>query len=303
MSSSASDRHNKLELALVGLLGAAIRLIPLSVLRLLGGVAAAAAWVANTRSRAVTEANIRLAFPELNTETQRRLAKESLRETGFLALESTGVWSRRPEQVLDWIVRVDGTELLTSAHAQGRGVICLVPHFGNWEVLCVYLASRAPFATIYERPRIGWVDRWIANGRRRSGARVAPASVSGLRDLRRALTRGDVVGLLPDQVPVLGLGSAAPFFGHPALTPTLAWRLAATSNAPVLVASARRTTAPAGFLIRFTQFDETWAAMDERAALSTMNRAIEEVVRQAPAQYQWEYKRFKHAEPGVDKYK
>ncbi len=302
-SSAKGDGRRKLEPVMLGLLKQIVRAIPLRGLRLLGGVAAWAAWASRARSRTVTESNIRLAFPQLSCAMQRRLARESLRETGRLAMESAGVWCRRPAQVLHWIVEVEGAELLSSAQAQGRGVICLVPHFGNWEVLCVYLASRFPFATVYERQRIAWVDRWIASGRRRSGARLAPATTSGLRALRRALMRGDVVGLLPDQVPVLGLGSPVPFFGHAALTPTLAWRLAATSKAPVLVASARRAEAPAGFSIRFTRFDETWALMEERAALTVMNCAIEEVVRQAPAQYQWEYKRFKHAEPGVDKYK
>ncbi len=292
-----------LEAVLFGLLERVVRFVPLRGLRFLGGLAAAVAWGAHTRSRAVTETNIRLAFPDLCSEAQQRLARESLRESGRLVMESLGVWSRRPEQVLDWIVEVQGAELLSSAKQHGRGVICIVPHFGNWEVLCVYLASESPFATLYERQRIAWADRWIANGRRRSGARLSPATISGLRALRRALMCGDVVGLLPDQVPVLGLGSLAPFFGHPALTPTLAWRLAATSEAPVLVASASRSEDPAGFSIRFTRFDESWAVMQERAALTAMNSAIEEVVRQAPAQYQWEYKRFKHAEPGVDKYK
>ena len=303
ISNAKSAEHHRLDALWFGLLERVGQTIPLRALRWLGSVAAAAAWAARARSRAVTEVNVRLAFPELTSTAQQRLAKDSLRESGRLAMESVGVWSRRSELVLEWIVEVEGAELLSSAMAQGQGVICLVPHFGNWEVLCVYLASKSSFATVYERQRIAWVDRWIANGRRRSGARVAPATISGLRLLRRALLRGEVVGLLPDQVPALGQGVSAPFFGQPALTPTLAWRLATTSGAPVLVASARRCESPAGFSIRFTRFDASWAAMEERAALRAMNQAIEEVVRQAPAQYQWEYKRFKHAEPGVDKYK
>ena len=286
-----------------GLLAHAIRLVPLTVLRRVGVLAASAAWAMHTRSRAVTETNIRLSVPEIGYDAQRRLARDSLRESGRLLTESLGVWSRPPRQVLDWILEVEGAELLSAAERLGRGVICLVPHFGNWEVLCVYLASRYRFATLYEPQRIAWADRWIANGRSRSGARIWPATISGLRSLRRTLTSGYVVGLLPDQVPAVGLGSAAPFFGRPALTPTLAWRLAATSQAPVFMASARRSESPAGFSIRIEPFDAGWALLEEGAALTALNRAIEGVVRHAPEQYQWEYKRFKHAEPGMDAYK
>ena len=292
------------ERLLLGILEPVVRCVPLSVLHRLGAFAARVAWLARSRSRTVTEINIRRAFPELDPDAQALLARHSLRDSGRLIMESLAVWSRRPEQVLEWIVDVRGAELLAEAHTQGRGAICLVPHFGNWEVLCVYLASHFRFAAMYERQRIAWVDRWVARGRRRSGARLTPATLAGLRGLRRALRAGQVVAVMPDQVPVLGSGERASFFGHPALTGTLAWRLAVTSGAPVFVASARRRDdARTGFAIRVTRFEPGWSSMDQCTALTAMNLAVEQLVREAPTQYQWEYKRFKHAVPGVDTYK
>ena len=53
---------------------------------------------------------------------------------------------------------------------------------------------------------------------------TAPASIGGVRQMMRALKRGEAVGLLPDQVPPEGMGVWVPFFGKPAYTMTLAAR-------------------------------------------------------------------------------
>ena len=47
---------------------------------------------------------------------------------------------------------------------------------------------------------------------------LAPADLSGVRRLVRALKRGEAIGMLPDQVPSSGEGVWAPFFGRHAYT-------------------------------------------------------------------------------------
>ena len=75
----------------------------------------------------------------------------------------------------------------------------------------------------------------MAQARDRPGLKTAPTTLAGVRQMVRALRSGQVVGLLPDQVPPDGLGLWTRFFGHDAYTMTLAARLAQQTGAAVLV--------------------------------------------------------------------
>jgi Kdo2-lipid IVA lauroyltransferase/acyltransferase len=120
---------------------------------------------------------------------------------------------------------------------------------------------------------------------------MLPIGMGGMRQFRRLFQDGQPVALLPDQVPERRAGVYAPFFGVPALTMTLAHRLIAGSDARVVLGSAVRC--PGGFRIRFNAMPADIADPDPVVSATAMNRAIEALVMTAPAQYQWEYRRFK----------
>jgi KDO2-lipid IV(A) lauroyltransferase len=67
-----------------------------------------------------------------------------------------------------------------------------------------------------------------------------PTTLAGVRQMIKALRRGEAVGLLPDQVPPEGLGVWSPVFGKPAYTMTLAARLALQTGATVLLVRCER---------------------------------------------------------------
>lgn len=124
-------------------------------------------------------------------------------------------------------------------------------------------------------------------GRSRFGATVVPANTKGVRAFYRALKRGDIVGLLPDQTPGVGDGVWADFFGRPAYTMTLVSRLQKSTGAALIVMYAERLPQGAGFKIHFEEIDTR--NFDEAA----LNRATESMVRRCPAQYLWGYNRYK----------
>ena len=83
----------------------------------------------------------------------------------------------------------------------------------------------------------------------------------------------------------------APFFGHPALTMTLAQKLARRADAQILMASVARVNE--GFSVTIEPVDPRAKSEDEVEAATALNAAVERVVERDPSQYQWEYKRFK----------
>jgi KDO2-lipid IV(A) lauroyltransferase len=206
-------------------------------------------------------------------------------------LELGFAWQGDPGRVADSIVEVHGRELLDDARAEGKGVIILAPHFGNWEVLNFWLSSHFPFTAMYEPPKLAPLDPIIRAGRERCGASLVPTNPRGVAALLKALKRSEAVGILPDQEPSWGSGVFAPFFERPAYTATLLPKLVSRTNARVVTGVALRRPGR-GFALYFLAADERVYDEDETISCSGVNASIEAVIALDPAQYQWEYKRY-----------
>ena len=275
-----------------------LSLMSLSGQRRVGGLLGALAWRINTRHARVTRTNIDLCFPELSHPERESLIKTSLQQTGQLLAESGVVFHWPERRWMALVQTVEGQRLMDEAISSERGVLLLAPHYGNWEFLSLYL-GRYGFTALYDPPRIGALERPIVASRCRSGARLLPIGPGGLKALYRTLRQAGVAGLLPDQVPERRAGVYAPFFDRPALTITMAHRLILRTRPKVLLCAAIRM--PGGFGIRFTEADPSIGDSDALVSATALNRSIEVLIREDPAQYQWEYKRFKRQPPGRPK--
>ncbi|NJN51056.1 MAG: hypothetical protein HC809_04030 [Gammaproteobacteria bacterium] len=129
------------------------------------------------------------------------------------------------------IASVSGLDHIHAALANGQGVVLLAPHYGNWELLNLFLGERCALLAMYDPPRIAGLDALVRRQRARSGSELVPATAAGVRALYRALRAGRLVGVLPDQVPAEGAGVYAPLFDQRALTMTLPQRLVARTGA------------------------------------------------------------------------
>ena len=225
---------------------------------------------------------------------------------GAMAAELPWLWARpRGESVLPRVVRWDGIEAFEAALAERRGVIIVTPHIGSWEMYGQALAERlvntyGPLTALFRPPRKAWMAKLMDGSRDRAGLQTVPTSTKGVRSLIRALRAGGYTGVLPDQVPPLGQGVWAPFFGREAYTMTLLPRLAQQTGARVFLGVCERLPRGAGYVIRCEPFDGT--AMSDpdatpEAAAAAMNRGIERLIRSLPGQYVWDYARYKQPKP------
>ncbi len=283
---------NGFKSALVKLWLHSCALLPLSWARALGRGAVSLYWPFGGRSRRVTERNIQLAFPELSTEAQTRLARDSLRATGELAAEMGHIWLRPWDYVQGLIHSVEGDAHIREAQSQGRGVILLAPHLGNWEVVGLHAATLGEIVSLYEPPKLAGIGPLIERARQRSGATLVPTDSRGLVKLLKSVKGGKISGILPDQAPGdLASGENIPFMGIPCFTPTLANNMIRRTGALAVFGFARRV--PGGFTVHYFPAEAAIYEEDNSVSLAALNRGVEACVRQCVEQYQWEYKRFR----------
>lgn len=262
------------------------RLLSRLPLPLLHGLGALAGWTIYALSVKLRE-HLRENIP-LDMKSVARTQVASHMGQGILELP--WLWFRPRQEVVDKVIRVDGWALVEAAWAAGKGIVFLTPHLGCFEITAQYYASFRPMTVLYRKPKQAALAALVEQGRG-ANLKLAPADLSGVRNLLKALKQGDAVGMLPDQVPGSGEGVWVPFFGRPAYTMTLAPRLADT-GATVLLAYAERLSDGVGYHLKLFPLPEPLTGTPEDKA-AQLNRALEGLIRQCPAQYAWGYNRYK----------
>src|SRR5205823_1218766 len=174
---------------------------------------------------------------------------------------------------------VEGADAAFAARSAGQALLFLTPHMGSFEIAAQYAAVHVPITVLYRRPKAAWLEPLMRAGRGRSNVRLVPADLTGVREIFRALQRGEAVGFLPDQVPGVGEGEWSEFFGRPAYTMTLAAKLASRDNVACFLAFARRLPRGAGYSIVLRPLTPARAG---ESATRRLNRALEEMVAECP---------------------
>jgi len=213
-------------------------------------------------------------------------------EGGKLVAELPRLWMGNPVRTL-W----QGAEHVDAALEQGRGVVFLTPHLGCFEIAPQAYVQRygqvgKPLTVLFRPPRQAWLRDVVSAARQRPGLQAAPTTFSGVKQMIKALKHGESVAVLPDQVPPLGMGLMAPFFGRDAYTMTLSVRLVQQTGATVLLAWGERLGWGRGYRVHVQPLTEALPT-PLLEAVTAVNRAMEKLVLQCPQQYLWGYARYK----------
>ena len=244
----------------------------------------------------VTTLNIGHAFPDLDAQQQAALVRDSLTHLGLLIFEMGYLRYRSLDLLRRQIHDVEGEHLLQEAAASGEGVILLMPHLGCWEFMSLYLGRDYAINALYDPPHQAALEPIILRARQRQGARLYPAGPAGLRHLVKGLRQGELLAILPDQLPgSQASGVIAPFFDQPALTMLLIQRLSQIGRPRILYGAAKRQLGPEGirYTIQIRAADADLYSEDALVHAQSLNAGIEAMVRAYPEQYQWSYKRFR----------
>ena len=129
----------------------------------------------------------------------------------------------------------DARRLIETLLSEGKGLIVLTMHLGNWEMGLAHLAGMGRPVSVVLRPEDSEAAPYEDEARRRAGVRIVPAGESAWNglDLLLALRRGEIVAIQGDR-PFGPLRERARLFGAPVDLPAGPFLLAQASGAPIL---------------------------------------------------------------------
>lgn len=265
----------------------AIAALPLTVAQLFGASLGILAYVGSKQYRTLFRPQYEAVVRSRNLPFKLWTA---VRASGMLFSDSLWIW-RNPQKALS-LVEVQNWDLVEAAIGEGHGLVMLTPHLGGFEIIPRVLAQHFPATILYRPSRQAWLNEVVEEGRAYPNMHFVPTNLHGVRQMSRALTRGEAIGILPDQVPSGGEGVWVPFFGRPAYTTPLPARLANRNATPVIMFTAKRKDLGKGWLMQATRL----APLSEDATLGAaeLSIAIENAVLVAPEQFIWSYNRYKH---------
>lgn len=271
------------------------RFLPLSMVRAL---ARTAAWVINQNAHTnmlwKTKINLSLAYPKLNSQEIDKLAKESVAKQCLAYAESLKCWAMPPAWSTQQIQTVHDLHILTDALEDPKGVLIITPHLGTWEMMNAWVHQYGTPTIMYKPMKNEKIDSFVLASRQGLNATLVPTDATGVKALFKTLKQGGFSVILPDHVPQPSGGVIAPFFDIPCLTSTLASKMAQKTKCKLVGLSCFRRENDDGFDIYCDDLnDPRLYDADITIATTALNQEIEKMINRFPADYMWNYKRFK----------
>jgi len=278
-----------------------IRWFPLRVLRRFAkGLGIVTYHFAHSR-RHIALSNLDLAYGNELTQGEKiRLAKGC-----FVNLITTGLelcYAPKLPRPIGNMVDPTGKEHCLRAHANGKGVLLLVLHMGNWEVCARWLTENIPVVhVVVRRQKQEWVERVVHRLRSDIGL-LEIDKRNGLRGVLAALRRGELVVLAIDQHAHEGAVEVE-FFGRPAMTSATAAVMAVRMDCSVLVGACHRNP-DGGWGCCISEPFETIRTADRRhdyvANTQRYVKVMETLIREHPADWMWMHRRWRPGRKRTD---
>jgi KDO2-lipid IV(A) lauroyltransferase len=264
------------------------------------------AWLAyhlDRRHREVARDNLRHAFPEISQPQQiDRLIRATYRHFCTLLIDiahtprklNTNNW-RAHVVMSDTVVRH-----LAGALLSDRPLLMITGHFGNWE-MGGYVMGLLGFPTYAIARRLDnpYLDRLFKEFRQRQGQTILDKNDDYDRMLE-VLRAGGALATLGDQ-DAGPRGLFVDFFGRPASTHKAVALFALEYQVPMLVIGVRRLNDALRYEVHIADLILPEEYADKPNAVRDITQRftadLESIIRQAPAQYFWLHRRWKHPPP------
>lgn len=276
----------------IRLVALTLRTLPRPLLNIFSTALGALAYCVAVKDRDRARQQLATAMPELSPgEVDQEIRKmfKFLSRSAFDALILDRLLGQKRSIVLPEHIR----DLFRDALSEGKGVVAVSAHVGNWELCAQSMAAAGLPVSVIASPLYDpRLTRMVDRFRSRHGATVlwrGDRRVS--KDMLRVFKRNEVLAMLIDQDTRVQ-GTFVPFFGRPAYTPVAAAQLALRFEAPIIIGFARHADPQTPYRFDFERFVYDNNATPE-ALTAELTRRIERVIREDPGQWVWFHRRWR----------
>jgi KDO2-lipid IV(A) lauroyltransferase len=252
--------------------------------------------------RKVAIQNLHLAFGQEKTESEIvGIAKKTFQNLGMMAVE----FLRLPKMNVETFkkkVDIEGLEILKKALEGKKGILLLLSHFGNWELMGLMSKVLGNPIAVIARPikKNRWLDQLVAEVRSGTGLEVISTEKAS-RKVIRILSQNRLVGILIDQRAKRSEGVWIDFFGKKApSTPALAV-LGMRTKAPILPVFMIRDGYQKHRLIiqePLPLVDTGDVKKDVETNTQLLHHPLESMIRHYPDQWFWVHRRWERKKRG-----
>lgn len=243
------------------------------------------------RKRAISQIQESLGF---STEIAEATIGRLFRKLGQTFLEVMYIPALTPEKIQNYVT-IENRHYLDDALNEGRGVILLAAHIGNWEWLGVSLAMAGfPVASVIKRQPNDEHTRILNEYREMAGIKIFTRGTTELISAARALKQGNFLGLFADQ-DAGPQGLFIDFLGKAASTPAGPAVFAKKFKCPVIpVFMVRKPEGGHRIIVHGPLHYEDTGKSDEDLYHFTQqaNNVIEVTIKEYPDEWLWFQKRW-----------
>lgn len=277
-----------------------IALLPWRGVQALGRAIGWLMWKIPNRSRDIVRINLAHCFPELSAAEREQLTGRTLKNIGLSFTESACAWIWPTTKTLEYVREVEGLEVLQDALANGKAVVGITSHLGNWEVLNHFYCAQCKPIIFYRPPKLKALHELLKTQRVQLGNRVAPSTREGIIRIIKEVRNGGCVGIPADPEPSRSSGEFVPFLGTSALTSKFVSGMLAGKQDKVsaIFLHAIRLPDGHGFKVILEAAPDAIYSADSYTSVSAMSDVLASYVRRWPEQYMWTMKRFKKRPEG-----
>ena len=248
------------------------------------------------RSKMRIKTNLKKAFPQINSEDEKKYTKEMWCNFGRTFAEY--VYLKKFRQNPDKHIKINGLEILDSIKSSGKSAVFISGHFANFELMAMELDRKGlniaaiyrPLNNFFLNPLMEyWRKKYICNYQ--IPKKLPGKSGDGTRKFLKAVQEKTNIAVMVDQS--VTQGKRIDFFNEKAFTTSIPSQLALKYNYQIIPISIRRVDKYQFVIDVFSPLIIDKEKDNEISIGEKINQEIEKMILKNPGQWIWTHNRWK----------
>lgn len=247
------------------------------------------------RKRTVLK-NLRLAFPDWSESKINKTAWENYKSISVTLIEILLLENLSVDELTD-AVNCPNKNLILEKFSEGKGVILLSAHFGNWELVALSVSKQIgiPFSVIVKPQSNQFASNRMNKYRAKWGNKIVPLGIS-VRTIYQELKAKNIIAMVADQRGPAD-GMRVNLFGIQSATYDGPASLAVKTGAPMIYGISIRQP-DYSYLLVLEEVDTSNLPSNEEEKIKEITQRhtsiLERAIRQHPEQWFWMHNRWKY---------